>query len=118
MFSTFTRMLRTVGNVAENRVELFVTEWREERLRLLDMLVLLLAGTVCAMMALLVITLAIIVVFWDTHRMLVLGLIILAYAGGAGMLFWALRSRLGRWQAFSETLDQIKKDSACFRVKS
>jgi len=118
MFSTLTRMLRTLGDVAENRVELFVVEWREERLRLLDALLLLLAGTVCALMTLVTVTLAIVVVFWNTHRMLVLGLVILAYASAAAWLLWTLRSRLCRWQAFTETLEQIKKDRACFKTKS
>lgn len=118
MFSTFTRMLATLGDVAENRVELFVVEWREERFRLLDALLLLLAGTVCALMALLAVTFALVVIFWDTHRLLVLGLVILTYASAAAALFWTLRSRLSRWQAFAETLEQIKKDRACFKKES
>jgi len=118
MLATFTRMLRTLGDVAENRVELFVVEWREERLRLLDALLLLLAGAVCALMALLTVTFAIVVVFWDTHRVLVLALIILAYLGAAAALFWMLRSRLCRCQAFAETLEQIKKDRACLKPKN
>ena len=118
MFSTLARMVRTLGDVVENRVELFVVEWREERLRLVDALLLLLGGTVCALMALEVVTFAIVVAFWNTHRMLVLGLIILAYASAATWLFWTLRARLCRWQAFAETLEQIKKDRACFKTKN
>jgi uncharacterized membrane protein YqjE len=79
---------------------------------------LLLAGTVCALMALLMITLAVVAFFWDTHRLLVLTLIILAYAGAAAAAFGILRSRLRRWRAFAATLEQIKKDQACFKEKS
>jgi len=109
------RMLNTLGDVAGNRVELFVVEWQEERRRLLDMLVLLLAGAVCASMALFTITLAIVAAFWDTHRALVLALLILAYLGAAAAVFWVLRCRLRRWQAFSATIEQFKKDRACFK---
>jgi len=116
--STLTRMLKTLRDVVENRVELFLVEWREERLRLLELLLLLLAGTVCALMALLMVTLAIVVFFWDTHRLLVVALIILAYAGAAAAAFGMLRSRLRRWRAFAATLEQIKKDQACFKEKS
>jgi uncharacterized membrane protein YqjE len=118
MFATFTRILRTLGDVAENRVDIFVTEWREERLQFLDVLMLLLAGTVCTVMALLVITFAVVVFFWDTHPFLVLGLIILAYGGAAGVSFWALHRRLRRWQSFPETQEQFKKDLACFKIKN
>ncbi|HTX21191.1 MAG TPA: phage holin family protein [Candidatus Aquilonibacter sp.] len=109
------RMLNTLGDVAGNRVELFVVEWQEERRRLLDMLVLLLAGAVCASMALFTITLAIVAAFWDTQRALVLALLIAAYLGAAAAAFWVLRCRLRRWQAFSATIEQLKKDRACFK---
>lgn len=116
--STLTRMLKTLRNVVDNRVELFLVEWREERLRLMELLLLLLTGTICALMALLMITLAVVVFFWDTHRLLVLTLIIVAYAGSAAVAFGMVRSRLRRWRAFAATLEQIKKDQACFKEKS
>ncbi len=118
ILATLTRMLKTLRDVVENRVELFLVEWREERLRLMELLLLLLAGTVCALMALLMITLAVVAFFWDTHRLLVLTLIILAYAGAAAAAFGTLRSRLRRWRAFAATLEQIRKDQACFKEKS
>jgi uncharacterized membrane protein YqjE len=114
LLSTITRMLKTLRDLVENRVELFLVEWQEERLRLFDALLLALAGALCALMALILITLTIVVIFWETHRVLVLVLLILAYAGAAMAAFLTLRSRLRRWQAFSATLDQIKKDRACF----
>jgi len=118
LLSTLTRMLKTLRNVVDNRVELFLVEWREERLRLMELLLLLLTGTICALMALLMITLAVVVFFWDTHRLLVLTLIIVAYAGSAAVAFGMVRSRLRRWRAFAATLEQIKKDQACFKEKS
>ncbi|HUA68843.1 MAG TPA: phage holin family protein [Candidatus Saccharimonadales bacterium] len=118
LLSTLTRMFKTVRDVVENRVELFLLELREERLRLMELLLLLLAGTVCALMALLMITFVVVVFFWDTHRLLVIALIIAAYAGAATIAFGMLRSRLRRWRAFVATLEQIKKDQECFKEKS
>ncbi|MGH7993952.1 MAG: phage holin family protein [Limisphaerales bacterium] len=118
ILATLTRLLKTLRDVVENRIELFLVEWREERLRLLEALLLLLVGTVCALMALLMVTFAVVAAFWDTHRTLVLTLIILAYAGGAVAAFGMLRSRMRRWQAFAATLEQIKKDQACFKEKN
>jgi uncharacterized membrane protein YqjE len=118
LMSTLTRMLKTLRDVLENRVELFLLELREERLRLMELLLLLLAGTVCSLMALLMVTFGIVVFFWNTHRLLALTLIILAYIVAATVAFGMLRSRLRRWRAFGATLDQIKKDQACFKEKS
>ena len=52
------------------------------------------------------------------HPVLVLTLIILVYAGMAVVAFGMLNSRLRRWRAFDATLEQIKKDQACFKEKS
>ncbi|HTQ52100.1 MAG TPA: phage holin family protein [Candidatus Acidoferrales bacterium] len=118
ILATLRRMLRTLRDVAGNRAELFLVEWREERLRLLDALLVLLVGTICALMALLAITFVVVVIFWDTHRILVLALIILAYTGGAATAFGLLRSRMRRWRAFAATLEQLRKDQACFKEKN
>ena len=116
--STLARMFKTLRDTAENRIELFLLEWREERLRLLDALLLLLLGTVCVLMALIMITFAIVVIFWSTHPVLVLVLLTLFYAAMAAVAFGMLHSRMRRWDAFAATLDQIKKDQACFKEKS
>lgn len=118
LLGTVARMLRTLRDVLANRAELFLIEWQEERLRLLDAVLLTLVGAVSAMMALVLVTFLIIMVFWQTHPWLVLGLLILAYAGTAVAAFWTLRSRLRRWQAFPETLEQLKKDRACFEQEN
>ena len=118
LLSTFTRMFKTLRDVINNRVELFLVEWREERLRLVELLLLLLAGTVCALMALLMVTCAIVAAFWNTHPVLVLTLLTLFYAMMAAVAFGMLRSRLRRWRAFAATLEEIKKDRACFKEKS
>lgn len=118
LLSPLRRMLKTLRDAAENRVELFLVEWQEERLRMLDALWLLMVGTVCALMALILATLIVVVIFWDTHRMLVLALLLLAYTGVAVTAFGILYSRLKRWRAFAATLEQIKKDQACFKEKS
>ncbi len=118
LWSTLRRMVKTLRDAGENRIQLFLVEWQEERLRLLDALLLLMVGTVCALMALLTVTFAVVAVFWNTHRVLVLALIIIAYAGAAATAFVMLRSRLRHWRAFAATLEQIRKDQACFKEKN
>lgn len=108
------RMLKTLRDVLENRVELFIVEWKEERLRLFETLLLAAMGTVCALMALVMVTLTLVMVFWDTHRVLVVVLLTAGDAGASVTAFALLRSRLRKSQPFSATLDQIRKDRECF----
>lgn len=114
LFAALPRLWRTLRLLATSRVELFLLELQEERLRLFDALLLATAVVVCGAFALGLLTLTLVVAFWDQHRVLVLALLTLAFAGGAGGCFWTLRRRLLRWQAFAATREQLKKDCACF----
>jgi uncharacterized membrane protein YqjE len=115
VFQTASRLIKTLRAMAGNRIELFLLEVQEERIRIFDALFLLAAGLVCIMMALIMVTFTVVIVFWDSHRLLVLGLLIAAYTIGAIWALSKLRFLLRRWQAFPATLDQIKKDSECFK---
>jgi uncharacterized membrane protein YqjE len=114
ILSTVTRLFQTLRGVAENRLELFLVELKEERSKLFAALLLLAVLVVCAFMTLVMLTLLVVVAFWETHRLLVLALVTAAYAGMALAAFAVLCARLQRWRAFSETLEQIKKDRSCF----
>lgn len=113
IFAGVTRLFQTLRDVAENRLELFLVEFKEERIRLFDALCLFAVGFACLLMALVMVTFTVVVIFWDTHRVLVLVLLMVAYAVVATAAMMKLRSRLLRWQAFSTTLEQIKKDRSC-----
>lgn len=113
--ATLARVFQTLRETAVTRLELFLLEAKEERLRLFDALLIAAAGVVFSLMTLIMVTLTIVVFFWETHRMAALAILSLAYAGGAAAAMVGLRSRLKRWRAFSATLDQLKKDFACSR---
>jgi uncharacterized membrane protein YqjE len=115
VLSAATRLLKTLHDVVENRVELFLVELKEQRVRLFDALLLAAAGIVCGLMTLVMATLVVLVEFWDTHRLLVLTLITLAYAIAATVAFMKLRLRLQRWQAYTATLNELKKDCECLK---
>lgn len=113
LFAGAAQLLKTLRDVVENRLKLFLLELKEERLRLMDAFLLAVVGIICALMTLIVLTFAVIVAFWDGPRLLVLTLITLAYAVSATVAFVKLRIRLRQWRAFSETLEQLKKDRSC-----
>jgi uncharacterized membrane protein YqjE len=113
LLATGKRILRSVGDLAHNRLELFLVELKEERIRLFDALLLVALCLLCALMTLALVTFTIVMIFWDEHRVLVLVLLTLVYGAGAGASFWSLRNRLRHWQSFAATMEQIKKDRAC-----
>jgi uncharacterized membrane protein YqjE len=118
LFEALPRVWRTLRQVAFSRLELFLLEWKEERLRLFDALLLVAAAMVCGAMAAMLLTLTLVVMFWEEYRVAVLALLTLFFAAGAGAAVWTLRRRLLRWQAFAATREQIKKDCACFDTQN
>lgn len=112
LFSSVKRLLNTALAGVENRIELFLVELREERIRIFEVLLLGFAAAVLGFMALLVVTVTLVVIFWDSARVPVLVVLSAGYCLATGGLLWRLRIRLQRWSSFSTTLEEIKKDRA------
>ena len=118
MLGSVTRMFQSLFDLAENRVELFLIESKEQRARMFGALLLAATAIVFAFMTLAMVTLIVLVIFWDTHRLLVLTVLTAGYAVPATVAFVRLRSVLHRWQAYSATLEEFKKDRACFKKQN
>ena len=112
LLATGRRILRLIGSLAHSRLDLILVELKEERIRVVDALLFAVLGVVCAVMALVLFTFALVVIFWD-HSVLVLVVLTLVYGGAASAAFLTLRDRLRRWETLSATLEQFKKDLAC-----
>jgi uncharacterized membrane protein YqjE len=94
------------------RLELFSTEWQEERERLEEIVLLAAAAVLCLTFGVLLVTLFVVVAFWDTnYRLLVLGGFALLYliAGIVVGLITRRKSR-NRPKLFSATLGELAKD--------
>lgn len=112
------RLLKTVAAVAENRLELLLVEWHEERLRAFEVLMLTGFVLVLALLTLMVVTMTIVVVCINSGRIgVVIGLCVVYLLATIGA-YWRLRTRLKNWAPFPETLAEIKKDRACLEDKN
>jgi uncharacterized membrane protein YqjE len=118
LFSSVKRLLNTALAGVENRIELFLVELREERIRIFEGLLLGFAAAVLGFMALLVVTVTLVVIFWDSARVPVLVVLSAGYFLAVIGLLWRLNVWLRKWSSFSTTLDEIKKDRACLDKKS
>jgi uncharacterized membrane protein YqjE len=118
LFRSVKRLLNTALAGVENRIELFLVELREERLLVFEALLLGCAAAVLGFMALLTVTVALVVIFWDSARVPVLVVLSACYSLGTIGVLWRLKTRLRNRSPFSATLDELKKDRACLEEQS
>jgi uncharacterized membrane protein YqjE len=107
---TLRRLAARLAAVVENRFELLVVELQEEQQRLLEVLVLGVLIGVFALLALMVASFALVVIFWDQGRFAVLGGLIAFYLLGAGVAAGRLRRRLKSGTPFEATVGELRKD--------
>ena len=110
------RILSSVFEILQTRLELIGIELAEEKDRLLAVLFLGLAAMMLATMALIALTALVAIAFWDTYRWQSLAAITAVYALAA--LFCGLKARSGLHNApidFEATLNEFEKDREIFR---
>lgn len=95
----------------EYRLDLLFLEFQEEKQRLLGALLLAMSAAFAAFLGFLSLNVLLILLFWDTHRILVVALMCLFYIAVAlSIVFW-LRQRLRTDpNPFSTSLSELRKD--------
>ncbi len=103
----------TLLAIAHTRGELLSTELQELQQRLFLQLAALLLALFLLGVGLIMAVLLIVVVFWDSYRVLTLGLLTTLFLVGSGALLWAMR-RMTRQapRPFAATLAELAKDRA------
>lgn len=103
--------------VLQGRLALISTELQEEKFRLIQSFLWISAALCAGLLAITFASLTLVVWFWDSARLAVLGGLTGFYTVGLVALVLAFRSFLGRQpQPFAESLEEIKKDRACIPV--
>jgi uncharacterized membrane protein YqjE len=110
-----TASLRALGatlvELLGTRAELAVVELRQEGERKKEMIVLAAAGALFLALGLLVATLFVIVLFWDTHRLPAIGGVAIVYLALSGAAFVRLRYKAaGNPPPFEATLREFAAD--------
>lgn len=107
------RLLCTLTSIISTRLELLANELQEERLRLTQMLFFALATLFCFSMGILLLTVFIVVLFWDDHRLAVLGGLTVLFFASGGLMALLLRSKArAKPRLFSASLGELAKDRA------
>lgn len=118
IFSSLSTLLGTLLGIAQTRLELLTNEIEEQKTHLLrlffySMFMLFFFG-----LGIIFLTLLIIALFWDTHRLLVVGLVAASYLGIA--LAFAIAAFVqirNKPKLFSISLNELKKDCTALDSK-
>jgi uncharacterized membrane protein YqjE len=105
------RFARTALGLARTRLEILGTEIEEERIRVTQLALLVAAIVFCLQVALVLAVVLVVVLLWDTHRVLTLSLLgaffLVAAIAAAARLRFLLRTRP---RIFASTLAELAKD--------
>lgn len=107
------RLVSTLLEIASTRLELLANELNEERLHLQQMLLYFLSALFCIGMGVMLLTVFVVVLFWDDHRLGVLGGATALFLIAGVLLAGRLRA-LTRIKStlFSASLAEFGKDRA------
>lgn len=111
LLASLQRLLATFLEILQTRVEIVATEYEEERERIRELVILSFLSLFFASLGLLLLTLFVVVLYWETHRLYALGgfavlYLVLGIAASA-----VLRQRLrNRSRLFSTTLAELSRD--------
>jgi len=111
LLASLTTLAATLVDIAHTRLALLSADLEEDRAHLSSLLVLALTALFCLGVGVVLAMLLLVVAFWDTHRLLVLG----SLAGlflAAGMAAWAFAMHIVRTKprVFAASLLELLKD--------
>lgn len=111
LFASLRQMSATLLEIAQVRLELFGTELEQEKLRVLDALLLAGAGLVLLTVGTLLLCGFVLMLFAEGYRLAALGVLTVAFVAGGVLLMRAAGHRLrGPGGMFAATLAEIARD--------
>jgi len=113
LFGSVKRLAATLTSIVSTRLELLANELQEERLRLTQMLLFALFALFCFGMGLLLLSVFIVVLFWDDHRLAALGALSVIFFVSGSLAALLLRGKAQeKSKLFSASLAELARDRA------
>lgn len=111
--------LKRLGDLAlgtvQNRLKLFATELEVEKWRFVQALLLTAAAIAFGTIALAMVTLTVVVLFWENGRVPALCVLSAIFLVATGLVFRSLRQFAHGPPGFTGTLGELEKDRACLQ---
>lgn len=113
LFASLRRTFATLIELGRTRLELVSVEIEEQIEFAAGVLLWSIAAVFFGSLAVLLLALTIVIAFWDTHRLLVAGLVTGAFAAIALTAVLLVRARIARRPRFlAATLGELKRDAS------
>ncbi len=117
LFSSVRSLAAHALELLQNRVELLLTEIEEEKERLLRTLALGAAAFFLLGAGLIYLSIFLTVLFWDEHRLLVLGLLTAFFLGTGLLALWGARRQARRKsRLLGSSLGELTRDRAALQT--
>ena len=111
LMGSIKRLLSTLTSIVSTRLELLANELQEERLHLMQMLLFAALALFCLGLGVLLLTAFVVVLFWDDHRLAVLGVLSTFFFALGTLVAMLLRSKMqAKSKLFSASLAELAKD--------
>ena len=111
LLESLTSFAATLVAIAHTRLDLLSTDLEEEREHVFSLLSLALAALFFMGVGVVLVSILLVVVFWDTHRLLVLGLLAgLFLAVGLAAGWAAVHKARNKPRLFASSLSELYKD--------
>lgn len=111
LFRSLAQLLATAVGIAQTRLELLTTELQEEVHRVAEIMVWSAIALLAAGVGLFLLGLAVIIVFWDTHRVIASIAVTASFFLIAAVAALVLRAKVrGKPPLLDATLAELKKD--------
>jgi len=111
LLGSLTNLAATLVGIAHTRLELLSVDLEEQRAQLLTQLILVLAALFLVGVGVVLAAMLLVVTFWDTHRLLVLGLLtgffLATGLAAAAVAVYRLRTQP---RPFAASLSELRKD--------
>lgn len=104
---------------AHDRLELLAVELHEEKYRLIQIFIWISAIVFLAMLATVFASLAIVVLFWESARVIVVCSLAAIYIGALAAVALGFKNYLKRQpKPFAATLSELREDRECIRTEN
>jgi uncharacterized membrane protein YqjE len=111
LFSSLTALAATLVAIIHNRLDLLSNDVEEERAHLLSLLVLVLTTLFFLGVGVILVTILLAAIFWDTHRFLILGALAGFFLlGGVATWRFAVCKMRAKPRLFAASLAELIKD--------
>ncbi|MBM3351575.1 MAG: phage holin family protein [Betaproteobacteria bacterium] len=111
LLNSLKKLAGTLIAIVNTRLELLSTDLEEGRERLISLLATIFVALFCLCFGLVLLAILIVVLFWDTHRMLVLMILTGLFLGAGTVLgIMALNALKAMPRMFAASLTELSKD--------